>query len=316
MDEAVARYTGLPVERISDDVLRGAEQLGEMLAKGVGGQPDACQAAARVLARFKAGLNDPERPVGSLFFVGPTGVGKTELAKQLTRTMFGDTRRLVRLDMSEYMLPGSAQRLMATGRGVTSLAEQVRREPLSLVLLDEVEKAHPEVFDLLLGVLGEGRLTDREGRRVDLRMAVIVMTSNLGVTRSRSVGFGETAPDFLGAVRKHFRPEFFNRIDAVVPFRSLMPEDIERIVELEVAKLGEREGLKRRGLRLKVDRAARELLAELGWHPLYGARPLKRVIEERVMTPLAIRMAREPELGRCTLVASRAGDEIELVTLS
>jgi ATP-dependent Clp protease ATP-binding subunit ClpC len=177
--EAYARYTGLPLQLISDEIPAEQSALAAQLTQGVIGQERACELAAGVLSRFKAGLNDPDKPVGTMLFVGPTGVGKTELSKQLARTLFGHEERMIRLDMSEYMLPGSAQRLMEVGPGITSLAERVRQQPMSLILFDELEKAHPEIFDLLLGILGEGRLTDSLGRLVDFRMTVICMTSNL-----------------------------------------------------------------------------------------------------------------------------------------
>ncbi len=295
--EAFARSTGLPLALISDREVAGRQHLVSRLREGVVGQDDACHTAAGVLTRFKAGLCDPDRPIGSLFLVGPTGVGKTELAKQLARVMFSDSERMIRLDMSEYMLPGSGQRLLSVGHGVQSLVEQVRRQPLSLVLLDEVEKAHPEVFDLLLAMLGEGRMTDSEGRLVDFRMTLVVMTSNLGVQKSASAGFGEPDPShdaLLGAVRAHFRPEFFNRIDNVVPFGRLSRADILRVVDLELRKTSQRQGLRDRTLTLCVDPEARARLAELGWHPTRGARPLKRVIEEHVMSPIAVRLAAGP----------------------
>jgi ATP-dependent Clp protease ATP-binding subunit ClpC len=303
--EAFSRYSGLPVRLIADEVVLGEGAIAAELAREVIGQDGACQQAARVLARFKAGLNDPERPCGSLFFVGPTGVGKTELAKALTRMMFGDEGRMIRLDMSEFMLPGSAQRLLWTGRGVKSLVEQVRQQPLTLILLDEIEKAHGEVFDLLLGALGEGRLTDDSGRLVDLRMALIVMTSNLGVRRGGGLGFDEqsasgattqAAHDLMVSVRQHFRPEFFNRMDQVVPFGALTEQDLLKIVDLELTKAGKRAGLVRRHINLTTSPAARAELARLGYDPTRGARPLKRVVEERIITPLAIRLASDPTL--------------------
>jgi ATP-dependent Clp protease ATP-binding subunit ClpC len=305
---AFSDYSGLPVRLIADEVLLGESQIAAELEREVIGQDGACQQAARVLARFKAGLNDPERPCGSLFFVGPTGVGKTELAKALTRLMFGDESRMIRLDMSEFMLPGSAQRLLWTGRGVKSLVEQVRQQPLTLILLDEIEKAHGEVFDLLLGALGEGRLTDDSGRLVDLRMAIIVMTSNLGVRRGGGLGFddlgtsgagvagGKAAHDLMMSVRQHFRPEFFNRIDQVVPFGALDEEDLLKIVSLELHKVAQRAGLTRRHIQITASEAARRELARLGYDPARGARPLKRVIEERIITPLAIALASDPTL--------------------
>jgi ATP-dependent Clp protease ATP-binding subunit ClpC len=322
---AFSRHTGLPLELISEETVAGPELIAARLRAGVIGQDRACATAARVLARFKAGLDDPERPVGSLFFVGPTGVGKTELAKQLARYMFGDADRMIRLDMSEFMLSGSAQRLLAVGPGVESLAEKVRQQPLSLILLDEIEKAHAEVFDLLLAVLGEGRMTDAGGSLVDFRMTLIAMTSNLGVSERGAVGFGggsegEHAKGFDAAVRRHFRPEFFNRIDFVIPFRNLAPADIRAIVELELDKLGRRTGLARRELRLVVSDDARATLADWGWHPTRGARPLKRVLEEQVMAPLAVLLARTPSLrGKSVRVvtaseaASLAADALAVV---
>ncbi|MBL8601413.1 MAG: ATP-dependent Clp protease ATP-binding subunit [Myxococcales bacterium] len=298
VSELFARNTGLPVELIADETRVGATALAARLSGAVIGQDHACAVAARVLARFKAGLDDPERPIGTLLFVGPTGVGKTELARTLARYMFGNEARMVRLDMSEYMFAGSAQRLLEVGSGVTSLAQRVREQPLSLVLLDEVEKAHPEVFDLLLGVLGEGRMTDSFGSVVDFRMTLVVMTSNLGVTETRPVGFDAdaTAAGLDRAVRQHFRPEFFNRIDHVVSFRNLSPDDVLRIVDLELSKAAQRSGLVRRNLSLRVTPALRLQLAEEGFHPTRGARPLKRVLEDRVVSPVAALLAREPAL--------------------
>jgi ATP-dependent Clp protease ATP-binding subunit ClpC len=320
---AFSRHTGLPLELISEETVAGPELIAARLRAGVIGQDRACATAARVLARFKAGLDDPERPVGSLFFVGPTGVGKTELAKQLARYMFGDADRMIRLDMSEFMLPGSAQRLLAVGPGVESLAEKVRQQPLSLILLDEIEKAHAEVFDLLLAVLGEGRMTDAGGSLVDFRMTLIAMTSNLGVSERGAAGFGggsegQQAKGFDAAVRRHFRPEFFNRIDFVIPFRNLAPADIRAIVELELDKLGKRTGLSRRELRLVVSDDARATLADWGWHPTRGARPLKRVLEEQVMAPLAVLLARTPTLrGKSVRVlTAKEGESLDPATLA
>ncbi len=298
MSEAYSRYSGVPVALLSDDISASAEDLAAGLRARVVGQDAACEACGRLLARFKANLVDPERPCGTLLFVGPTGVGKTELAKQLARTTFGGEERLIRLDMSEYRLPGSARRLLEVGAGVRSLASLVRQTPLSLVLLDEIEKAHAEVFDLLLGVLGEGRMTDASGRFVDFRTAIIIMTSNVGVSETRPVGFGggdegAAASDLARQVRAHFRPEFFNRIDHVLSFRALSLGDVERVVDLELEQARLRPGFVRRGLRLSVTAAARARLAERGYHPTRGARPLRRLLEEAVMTPIATKIAED-----------------------
>jgi ATP-dependent Clp protease ATP-binding subunit ClpC len=300
VSEAYARFTGLSLRLISDDYPADAAALAQALRDRVIGQDEACDACGRMLARFKAQMNDPDRPLGALLFVGPTGVGKTELAKQIARTTFGDEKRMIRLDMSEYMLRGSAQRMLDVSPGTTSLAALVHKEPLSLVLFDEIEKAHPEVFDVLLAVLGEGRMTDASGRLVDFRGTILVMTSNLGVTETRPVGFGEgAAGDYLRAVRAHFRPEMFNRIDHVLPFRALTRDDVVKIVDLELAALGARTGFARRGVKLRVSPAARAWLAEHGYHPTRGARPLKRLVEERVMTPIAARLAADATLRDC-----------------
>jgi ATP-dependent Clp protease ATP-binding subunit ClpC len=309
VSEAFSRFTGLPIELLSDEYAASAADLAAKLRARVIGQDEACAACGRLLARFKAGMNDPERPCGTLLFVGPTGVGKTELAKQLARQTFGDASRLVRIDMSEYGLRGSAQRLLEVGEGVTSLAQQVGKQPLSLVLLDEIEKAHPDVFDLLLGVLGEGRLTDSGGRLVDFRGTIIILTSNLGVSDRSAVGFGGgDGGDYVRAVRQHFRPELFNRIDAVLSFRPLSPADVERIVDLTIDEVRSRPGLARRGLTLKVSTRARAELARLGFHPTHGARPLKRTVEERVVTPLAAALSGDASM-RDRAFAVVVGDE-------
>jgi ATP-dependent Clp protease ATP-binding subunit ClpC len=291
-----ARFSGIPEELIADEHAVTPEQLAATLRRSVIGQDAACASAARVLARLKAGLNDPDRPVGTLLFLGPTGVGKTELARAMAAYLFGDPARMIRLDMSEYMFAGSGQRLLAVGHGAQSLATKVRERPLSLVLFDEIEKAHPEVFDLLLGMLGEGRLTDAFGTSVDCRMTVVVMTSNLGVSESRAVGFGEgsAGDSAIRAARRHFRPEFFNRLDQVIGFNALTPVDVLKIVDLEIAKAEGRAGLQRRRVKLSVSAGARARLADLGWHPTRGARPLQRVIEERVIAPVAAWLASHP----------------------
>ncbi|MFO0613850.1 MAG: AAA family ATPase [Polyangiaceae bacterium] len=292
---AFSRWSGVPLDILSDDVSAGAAHFADRLRARVIGQDEACDACGRVLARFKARLHDPERPTASLLFVGPTGVGKTELAKQLARSTFGDDQRLVRVDMSEYGTWGAAARLSDVSPGARSLARAIAEQPLSVVLLDEIEKAHPEVFDVLLGLLDEGRLTDSAGRLVDFRGTIVVMTSNLGATDKRRMSFtGESAADFQRAVRDQFRPEMRNRIDYVVEFKPLSIESVTRIVDLELDKVQARTGLVRRGVRLVATREAKERLAVLGYEPARGARPLRRVIEELVVVPIATALAAHP----------------------
>ncbi|MBK8406957.1 MAG: AAA family ATPase [Sandaracinaceae bacterium] len=306
---AYARYSGLPIAVIADEHPVTTREVAAALRAGVIGQDAACEACARVVVPFKAGVHDPDKPLGSLFFVGPTGVGKTELAKQLAHYLFGDAKRLIRVDMSEYMVRGAAQRLLEVGEGVSSLAQRVRAQPLSLVLFDEIEKAHRETFDLLLGLLGEGRLTDSRGSLVDFRMTIVVMTSNLGVSERAAAGFGTSRQqDFARGVREHFRPEFWNRLDHVVSFGHLQREDVRRIVDLELGKVRAREGLRARGVALQVSSAARDRLADLGYDERRGARPLQRVIEERVVTPMAVHLAEAPELTGVTFRVACAGE--------
>ncbi len=311
VEKAFARRTGLPLEIISDSRPASASTIAGRLREEVIGQDTACDAAGRVLAAFKAGLNPPDRPVGTLLFVGPTGVGKTQLAKRIAAYLFGSPDRLVRVDMSEYSVRGASARLLRTGRGVQSLATRVRREPLSVVLLDELEKAAGDTYDLMLGVLGEGRLTDDMGRPVDFRQALVLLTSNLGVRDRPPVGFDaeRDAHDYARAVREHFRPELVGRIDQIVPFRSLAHDDVRRIVDLELEKIRAREGLVRRGITLEVPDAVRDRLATEGHDPTYGARPLRRVLEAALVTPLAVRLAREPTLRDVTFTATGDPDQ-------
>jgi ATP-dependent Clp protease ATP-binding subunit ClpB len=275
----VARWTGVPVERLLEGETEKLIHMEERLHERVVGQDEAVEAVANALRRARTGLQDPNRPIGSFIFLGPTGVGKTELARALAEFMFDDDRAMVRLDMSEYQERHTVARLVGAPPGYVGyeeggqLTEAVRRRPYSVVLLDEIEKAHGEVFDVLLQILDDGRLTDGHGRTVDFRNTVIVMTSNI---RSAE------------ALREFFRPEFLNRVDEVVEFHPLTRDQIADIVELQLARLRER--LAERGLPLELTDAAKELVAEAGWDPTYGARPLKRALQRLVENPLALRL--------------------------
>jgi ATP-dependent Clp protease ATP-binding subunit ClpC len=304
-------WSGLPVDLLSPERALDTSAIAAQLTKGVIGQDHACRVAARVIARLKAGLDDPQRPVGALLFAGPTGVGKTELAKQLARYLFGDADRLVRIDMSEITTPSAIARLITPSPAGTSLADRIRRQPLSVVLFDEIEKADDAAFDLLLGVLGEGRLTDAFGRLVDFRMALIVMTTNLGAAEPRAAGFS-AAPDAgfdpSAAIKNFFRPELLGRLDAVVAFRPLPPQALEHIVDLELAKIRTRPGFVARGLTIDITPAARARLAVLGHDAKLGARPLRRTIEDLVVAPLAERMARDPQWRAVTVRITARGE--------
>jgi ATP-dependent Clp protease ATP-binding subunit ClpC len=311
LTKAFGTWSGLPVDLIAPERALDTAAIAKELRRGVIGQDHACAVAARVIARLKAGLDDPQRPVGALLFAGPTGVGKTELAKQLARYLFGDAERLVRVDMSELATPGAIARLVTPSPAGTSLADRIRRQPLSVVLFDEIEKANDAAFDLLLGVLGEGRLTDAFGRLVDFRMAVIAMTTNLGAADPRPPGFSsdpDAAPDVTGPIKNFFRPELLGRLDSIVSFHMLPPAALERIVDLELDKLRTRPGLLSRALRVAITPAARARLAQLGHDPKLGARPLRRTIEDLIVARLAERMAREPGWRDAIVQVAAAGE--------
>ena len=311
-----AAWSGLPVDLLAPERALDTAAIARHLEQGVIGQDHACKVAGRVIARLKAGLDDPQRPVGALLFAGPTGVGKTELAKQLARYLFGDADRLVRVDMSEITTAAAITRMITPSPAGTSLADRIRRQPLSVVLFDEIEKADDAAFDLLLGVLGEGRLTDAFGRLVDFRMALIVMTTNLGAADPRPTGFSadpQAPRDPGGAIKNFFRPELLGRLDAVIPFRPLPPPALEAIVDLELDKLRLRPGFVARNLRLALTPRARSRLAELGHDSKLGARPLRRTIEDLIVAPLAERMARDPAWRDVTVRIAVSGEPGDIV---
>ena len=291
--DVVASWTGIPAGRLLEGetgkLLRMEEELGTRII----GQGRAVQAVADAVRRSRAGVADPDRPMGSFLFLGPTGVGKTELAKALAEFLFDDERAMVRIDMSEYGEKHSVARLVGAPPGYVGyeeggqLTEVVRRRPYSVVLLDEVEKAHPEVFDILLQVLDDGRLTDGQGRTVDFRNTILILTSNLGSQYVSDPALSEEARRVavMKVVQATFKPEFLNRLDDVILFDSLSTEELSRIVDLQVARLGKRLGDRR--LTLQVTPGAREWLALTGFDPIYGARPLRRLIQSAIGDQLA-----------------------------
>jgi ATP-dependent Clp protease ATP-binding subunit ClpB len=294
--EVVSKWTGIPVSKMLQGEKEKLLQMEDALSKRVVGQDEAVRIVADAIRRSRAGLADPRRPNGSFLFLGPTGVGKTELSKALAEFLFDTEEALVRIDMSEFMEKHSVARLIGAPPGYVGyeeggyLTEAVRRRPYSVILLDEVEKAHPDVFNVLLQVLDDGRLTDGQGRTVDFRNTVIIMTSNLGSQEIQRHSGNEAAyqqmkNEVMEVVQQNFRPEFINRIDDIVVFHSLGSAQIRRIVDIQLGYLRKR--LVERDMDLVLDDKAASLLGESGFDPVYGARPLKRAIQQQVENPLA-----------------------------
>ena len=307
--QVVAMWTGIPVTRIAQEESERLLHMEDALHKRIIGQHEAIETVSKAVRRARAGLKDPKRPIGSFIFLGPTGVGKTELARALAEFMFGSEDTLIKIDMSEFMERHNVSRLVGAPPGYVGfdeggqLTEAVRRKSYAVVLLDEVEKAHPEVFNILLQILEDGQLTDAKGRRVDFRNTIIIMTSNLGARQlqtNSSLGFRPVADDQPGRdqqsydlmkekvqaeLKTSFRPEFLNRIDATVVFRSLTVDEIREIVDLMLKRV--RDQLKAQTMALEVTQAAKDQLIKLGWDPAFGARPLRRTIQNMIEDVLA-----------------------------
>jgi len=302
--EIVSKWTGIPVTRLMEGEMQKLVRLEEVLHERVIGQDDAVRAVANAIRRSRAGLSDPNRPIGSFLFLGPTGVGKTELARSLADFLFDDEHAMVRIDMSEYQEKHNVSRLVGAPPGYVGyeeggqLTEAVRRRPYAVILLDEIEKAHSDVFNLLLQIMDDGRLTDGQGRTVDFTNTVLIMTSNLGG--------GADEATVLAAMRAHFKPEFLNRVDEIVVFHRLDERHIEQIVGLQLARLEDR--LAERNLGLSMTDEAKAHVARVGYDPDFGARPLKRVLQREVADPIALKLLQGEFRDGDTIVVDASPD--------
>jgi ATP-dependent Clp protease ATP-binding subunit ClpB len=315
--ETVSRWTGIPVSRLMEGEVHKLLHMEERLHHRVVGQDEAIRAVSNAIRRARANLQDPNRPLGSFIFLGPTGVGKTELARALAQFLFDDEAAMVRLDMSEYMEKHTVARLIGAPPGYIGyeeggqLTEAVRRRPYAVVLFDEIEKAHPDVFNVLLQIMDDGRLTDGHGRTVDFKNSVVIMTSNVGstfMTHFSQEQFEQMREQVMEALRAQFRPEFLNRVDEIIMFHPLAKEHLKEIVDIQLERLQHR--LAERHLQLQLTDAAKELLIEAGYDPVYGARPLRRTIQQKVLDPLALSVLAGQFHEGDVVVADVEGDNI------
>ena len=302
----VSRWTGIPIARLTESERNKTLHLDEELHRRVIGQEEAVTRVTEAIIRSKAGIKDPGKPIGSFLFLGPTGVGKTELAKALAAALFDDENNMVRIDMSEYMEKYSVSRLIGAPPGYVGyeeggqLTEAVRRKPYSVVLFDEIEKAHPDVFNVLLQVLDDGRITDSQGRTVDFKNTILIMTSNIGANylldgiREDGTMEDEAETAVMNQLRGHFRPEFLNRLDEIIMFHPLTKTNISDIIQLLITELNER--LSDRELKIELTEEAREFVTDQAYDPSYGARPLKRYLQKHVET-LSARLILQGEVG-------------------
>ncbi len=315
--EVVAKWTGVPVSKMLEGEMQKLVTMEENLRKRVIGQDEGLTAVANAVRRARAGLQDPNRPVGSFIFLGPTGVGKTETARALAEFLFDDERALIRLDMSEYMEKHAVARMIGAPPGYVGyeeggqLTEAVRRRPYSVILFDEIEKAHPDVFNVLLQILDDGRLTDSKGRTVDFKNTVLIMTSNLGSREIQSADGDEVQAKeaVMQVLRDYFKPEFLNRIDDIVVFKQLSRENISQIIDVQLERL--RVMLKERGIEIVLDDSAKDLLVKEGYDPTFGARPLKRAIQTLIQNPLAVKLLNGEVSSGQTVRVSVDGDEMK-----
>jgi ATP-dependent Clp protease ATP-binding subunit ClpA len=318
----VSRWTGIPVAKMLEEELAKLARMEETLKVSIIGQDQAVQKVSDAVKRSRVGISDPNRPIGSFLFLGPTGVGKTELSKKIAEFMFNDTDALVRVDMSEFMEKHSVAKLIGAPPGYVgyeeagSLTERIRHRPYAVVLFDEIEKAHPEVFNILLQVLDSGHLTDSKGRKVNFKNTIIVLTSNVGgefIDRLAHIGFGkagateatryeETKERVMDALKEHFRPEFLNRLDDIIVFDVLAKEALAKIVDTQVEEVVKRLNQKRIAITILPE--VRAWLADKGYNPQYGARPLRRTIQDKILTPLASLMVTQGVMEGASVTVS------------